>query len=248
MRNVIRIVAILFFTVVIAVTSPGTVLACSNEGQDGIWLGTVDKMLEYQWTFSVINLTGSTVKIGTAPDHNLGSNFPYNTTFPPANSIAKYPNSTPPPNNGDTSQIGLTTWKSGSHNKMFPDHCQATVPIEIQNNNTAYNFSLEFSQDLYNSPQRSVIVKIKPPYQTSTSTWKFSTDAGADGYVSYPPRNFSGDTHEGILTAISDRYVLCLYKTKSAFVDNSDPNDLILVITERFPNAHYRGNDLQWGI
>ncbi|MBP2663700.1 MAG: hypothetical protein H6Q71_1648 [Firmicutes bacterium] len=248
MRNVIRTVAILFFTIVIAATSPGTVLACDGEGQDGIWLGTVDMMLKYKWTFSVINLTGSTVKIGTAPDHSLGSNFPYNTTFPPGNSIAKYPDSTPPANNGDTSQIGLTTWKSGNHNKMFPDHCQATVPIEIQNNNTAYNFSLEFSQYLDLSPQSSVIVKIKPPYQTSTSTWKFSTDVADSGYVAYPPRKLSGGIHEGILTAISDRYVLCLYKTQNANIDSSNPNDLILVITERFPNANYRGNGLQWAI
>ncbi len=249
-----KIVAILLFACILFTYHPGKALAdCAKDGQEGIWLGTIDMFSKYTWTFSLINFTKSNVSIGakgSTEGHDLGSDFPYGHVYPPGNSTPKY--AYPPPDplptgNGDTSKIGLTTWRSNSHNKMFPDHCQTTVPILVQDGSNAYNFALLFAQDLNYNAQKAVIVSLVPPYKTTT--WKYTMSSDNNGYASYAPRKNSTDkdAYEGILVGISDNYVITLYRTGSGLQDNGK-NDLILVITEKTSKYEYHGNKLQWAL
>jgi hypothetical protein len=246
----------IFLMIAVCVISagPGTVRACDDMEQKGIMLGHTDSQ-EFVWTFSLINLTSSNVYIGIDnSDHSFGGDFPYGTTYPPGNSVVKN-NGNPIANNGDTSKIGLTTWKSDQHNKMFPDHCVTTVPVEIHDNTNANNFSLHFEQNLNETAQKSVIVRFSPA--VTTNTWNFKTAVSNDnGFYAFEPRS-KGDRHysdgkpmhdseagyEGILYAINDRYVLSLYKNNDF---HNGGNSLILVITERFKNLDYHGNKNQW--
>ena len=166
-----------------------TVQACDNMEQKGIMLGHTDSQ-KFVWTFSLINLTQSNISIGTkgsAGDSTLGSDFPYGTTYPPGNSLVQN-NGNPKPNNGDTSKIGLTTWKSDEHSKMFPDHCRTYVPIMIQDGTNVNNFSLYFEKDEAEMDQKAVIVSFKPPY--NSSTWSFKTSVSNDnGFYAFDPRS-----------------------------------------------------------
>ena len=125
---------------------------------------------------------------------------------------------------------------------MFPDHCSTTVPFEIAND-TAYNFSLKFSQYF---GRHTAAVTIQPPFgQTS---WKYSTSVSNDnGYYAFDPTSTAkSGTGEGngILFAISDKYILSLYKNNEWATNGA--NDLILVVTERNPNNKYSGNKVRW--
>ena len=242
MKATFRSAFLLFFVLTLVATASGTAWAGCSEGNIGVAIGTNDLFQDFKWTFSLINLTSSNIKTGakgsTEPDdHTLGSNFPYNTVYPPGNST----NSKSKGVTSTTTTLNLTTWKSNSHNKMFPDHCTATVPIEISSD-TSYNFSLRFQQS-DGSPQRSVRATLQPPY--GQTTWKYSTKTSNDnGYYSsapVPSDNFEGD---GILFAISDKYVLAVYKNHD--VDNQKGGDLVLVVTERNPKFDYHGNKVQW--
>ena len=234
----------------------GTVQACDDMEQKGIMLGHTDSQ-KFVWTFSLINLTQSNVYIGakgSAGDSTFGGDFPYGTTYPPGNSLVQN-NGNPKPNNGDTSKIGLTTWKSDEHSKMFPDHCRTYVPVEIHDGTNANNFSLYFEKDEAEMDQKAVLVSFKPPY--NSSTWNFKTSVSNDnGFYAFDPRSKGErkDSHgrtiqdseagyEGILYAINSRYVLSLYKNNNF---HNGGNSLILVVTERFSNLDYHGNKNQW--
>lgn len=236
MKNMIRIVAILLFSVAIAAADPVMVRACTTEYIGGIRLGHDNTDGQFKWTFSLINLTNSNVKIGAkgSTDYDLGSSFPYGAVYPPGNSTTN--------SNKDTSTLGLTTWKSAEHNKMFPDHCTTTVPFEIQDGSSAYNFSLTFYQDTAYWAQRAVIVNFQPPYKSNPSSFKYKTNtpynAGPDGYDI--KQLLYG---QGIIFAISDKYVLTLYKNNRK---GNGGNSLILVLTQKNSALDYRGNSLDW--
>ena len=132
MKATLQTAILLFFAITLIAAAPCTAWASCAEGDLGVAIGTNDLFKDFKWTFSLINLTSSNVKIGPkgsteSEDHTLGSNFPYNTVYPPGNSS----NSKSTGGASTTPSINLTTWKSNSHNKMFPDHCTSTVPFEI---------------------------------------------------------------------------------------------------------------------
>ncbi|HWR38542.1 MAG TPA: hypothetical protein VN611_03510 [Patescibacteria group bacterium] len=230
-----RTAALLFFVMTLAVASPAAWAGCDSTSP-GIILDQPGAG-DWTWTFSLINLTGSNVQIGSeaaeGSDHNLGSEFPYGHVYPPGNSTG-----TPKTNTTALvpGTLNLTTWKSNSHKDMFPDYCSSTVPVSIVSD-TAYNFSVKFSM----SGQKSAQATLQPPY--SSSTWKYSTNVpyGDNGYYAYPGNGwYSGD---GILFAISDKYLLSLFKNTDY---NLNANDLILVITYRNPKNDYHGNNVRW--
>ena len=244
MNKNFRTAVLLFFAVVSFAAGSNAAWACDvKDGGPGICLGTKKIAQDFHWSFSLINLTNSNIKIGTAPDHGFGGNFPYNTVFPPGNAAnsktSRYNSDVPSPT------LGLTTWKSAAHNEMFPDHFIQTVPFEIQSD-SGYNFTLQFSQNT-NYAQQVVVVQFKPPY--GASTWNYKTNVSNDnGYYAYPPRNpgddYLNDTgYDGILFAISDKYVLSVFKNNA--MDN-DGNSLILVVTQRYPEHDYHGQNVRW--
>ena len=256
MKNKLSTVLLMMFALCIISAGTGTVRACDNMEQKGILLGHTNSQ-DFHWTFTLINLTSSNVYIGkkdSTEQHSFGGNFPYDTTYPPGNSVVKN-NGNPIPNNSDTSKIGLTTWESDAHSKMFPDHCVTTLPLEIHDGTGANNFSLRFERYEDTMDQKAVIVRINPPY--NTNTWNFKTSAANDnGFYAFEPRSKGErkDDHgrtiqdseggfEGILFAINDRYVLSLYKNNKF---GNGGNSLILVVAERFKNLDYHGQKLQW--
>lgn len=240
MKTTMRTTVVLFFAMIVLAAAPGTVWADNCNTGNGIMLGTNALTQDFAWHFSLINLTGSNIVIGAknSTDHDLSSNFPYGAVYPPGNSA----NSKTKGTSGATT-LNLTTWKSNEKNQMFPDHCTTTVNFEISSN-TAYNFSLRFNQK---NNQRQAMVTLQPPY--GKTSWKYSTDIDAgNGYHAYPPQapnddGLNGDEGDGILFAISDRYVLTLYKNN---MEGQGGNSLNLVVTERDPSLDYHGNKLRW--
>ena len=227
MKTIFRAVVTVVFAMVIVAAGPSTVWAdCS--AVSGIWLGHENMDTSTAWTFTLINLTNSNVQIGakgSTEGHDLGDNFPYGQVYKPGNASS----STTP---------ALTTWQSDDHNKIFPDHCSSTVNFFIQDGSGLYNFSLLFAQDPSYWAQKAVTVNFNPPY--GTSTWKYSRTVNNDnGYYAYKAR----DGHEGILFAISDKYILNINKPNKH--GNGD-NQLFLVITQRTANNSYTGKQLQW--
>ena len=222
----------LLFAIVVAISGPAVVWAdCGNEGVAGINIGIDNNDGDFVWTFSLVNLTSQQITIQPPQDNRIGSNFPYYENNEKNNIYF--------PGNSDKAQqvVGHTTWKSEKHTKMFPDHCRATVTFQFATD-TAYNFSLVFDQDIAYHPQRSVIIQFKPPY--GTNTWKYNTSVSNDnGYYAFNPR--AGN--EGILFAMSDKYVLCAYKPNKK---SQGGNHLILVVTPRDSNLQYQGSKLQW--
>lgn len=229
MKTMPSVAAALFFVFVAAVAGPGQVWACDT-AYGGIWLGQ-DKMdaTKTEWSISVINLTNSNLQVGAAgsTDNDI-SGFPYGNVYPPGNTNKSSPSA---------STVNLTTWESKSDNRLFPDHCTSTVNYMIQDGSNAYNFSLVFQHDNDNYDGKAVIVHMAAPY--GTSTWKYNTSTNSDGYYAYKPR----DGSEGILFAISDKYILSLYKPNK---NGNGGNQLFLVVTQRFANNQYKGNKLQW--
>lgn len=240
MKTITRIAAAAIVALFIACyAGAGTVLAATdgNRNYKGVWIGvaSTDKDQKTEWTFSLINLTNSTVHIGAVSEVSqaLGDNFPYNTDFPSGNSKG--------------TKVNLTTWKSSNVAHPFPGNYEADANIHIQDGTSGlYDFSLQFL--MYSSggvPNGSQAFAYFQPVYGST-TWKYSNQVTNDsGYYADPPRRYSSGSgyREGIVFAISDKYVLCLYKPN--MFDNGE-NQLFLVITQRFANASYHGNHLQW--
>lgn len=196
----------------------------SNGGASGKWT----------WTFSLINLTRSNVKIGDkgSTDNYLHGGFPYNTVFPPGNSINSKTKGTPT----TTADLNLTTWKSTSEKKMFPDYCSTTVPFEITNDST-YNFSLIFQSEGGGFQEHAVRVNF------DASSRIYSTNTTSNGYVAIPSAS-TGGGGEGILFAISDKYILSIFKNQIYQVNGGA--DLVLVVTERVPTNDYHGYKVRW--
>ena len=238
MNIMLRTVFSILTTIFIIASGPAVAWAdCGNEGVAGINIGIDNNDGNFVWTFSLVNLTSQQITIQPPQDNRIGSNFPYyetsesnyqNNIYYAGNSNYKDPN---------PQVVGHTTWKSNEHTKMFPDACRATVTFQFAND-SSYNFSLVFDQDIAYHPQRSVIIQFKPPY--GTSTWKYNTSVSNDnGYYAFNPR--AGN--EGILFAISDKYVICAYKPNKK---SQGGNHLILVVTPRDSNLQYQGSKLQW--
>ena len=245
MKATLRTAVLLFFAITLVAAAPATAWADCTQFPPGILIGTDSGSNDsFTWTFSLINLTSGNVKIGakgstdSQSDNYLGSGFPYSTAYPPGNSS----NSKSTGGASTSPDINLTTWKSNSHQDMFPDHCSTTVPFEISND-TAYNFSLKFSQ--YFGRHNAAVV-IQPPF--GQTTWKYSTSVSNDsGYYAFDPTSTAkSGTGEGngILFAISDKYILSLYKNNEWATNGA--NDLILVVTERNSNKKYLGNKVRW--
>lgn len=242
MKAITRIAAILLIAAFITAAAPERIWAAEDyRNYKGVWLGvaSTDKDHDTDWTFSLINLTNSNVYIGaasetpsTSPYATLSDNFPYNTTFPPGNFK-------------DT-KVNLTTWKGRNVAHPFPGQYESAVNIHIQDGTNLYDFGLSFL--MYSSggvPSGSDAYVYFQPVYGSTS-WKYNTQVTNDnGYYADPPRLYSSGAaySEGIQFAISDKYVLCLYKPNEY---NNGENLLFLVITQRFANNAYRGNHLQW--
>ena len=231
MKSINKIAVLLLFVFIAAVAGAGQVWAsCTNP--EGIWLGQ-DKMAasKTEWSLSVINLTNSNLQVGAAgsTDNDLPG-FPYGTIYPPGNTNKTNPSAT---------TVNLTTWESKSDNRLFNDHCTNTVNYVIQDGSNSYNFSLVFMADSNNYDGKAVAVHFGKPY--NASSWKYSTSntSGTDGYYSYNPRG----NNEGILFAISDKYILSLYKPNKL---GNGGNQLFLVVTQKFTNSQYKGNKLQW--
>ena len=191
----------------------------------GVWVGRNAQDGETDWDFSVINLTASNVVIGSKPDKGaFGDNFPYGHTYPPGNSQNK--------------TVNLTTWKSHKGNQTFPKVDSTLVNFVIQDGTNQYNFSLKFS--IPGSKGEGAYINLQ---QTASSTWKYTTSVSNDGNSGYsadPPRS---GLEEGILYAISDKYVVCLYKPVTM---SRGGNRLFLTITQRYPENAYKGYHLQW--
>ena len=246
MKTLMRKAIVLFFAASLVAVAPGTVWAGCDTG-NGIMLGTNADMQKFVWHFSLINLTKSNITIaskGSSGDHTLGSSFPYGKVYPPGNSAnsktqipAGYTLPTQSP------YLNITTWKSDEHNDMFPDACTTDVNIEIQGN-TAYNFGLQFKQ---HNDQRQVRVTLQQAY--GASSWKYKTSVADDnGYYAYPAAapdddGVKDDEGEGILFAISDKYVVAMYKNNE---EGQGGNSLNLVVTERNPLLDYHGNKIRW--
>ena len=242
MKTIARIaaatLAVLFFACWIG---QGTALADGNRNYKGVLLNvaSTDKDLKTEWTFSLINLTNNTIHIGAASEVSqaLGDNFPYNTDFPSGNSKG--------------TKVNLTTWKSSYLAHPFPANYEADVNFHIQDGTSGlYDFSLQFL--MFSSggvPDGSMAYAYFQPVFGSTS-WKYSNQVTNDsGYYADPPRTSDNvkysPTPEGIVFAISDKYVLCLYKPN--MYDNGE-NQLIMVVTQRFANNSYHGNHLKWSL
>ena len=239
MNAKLRTIALLFFAIAFVAVAPGAAWASCPQA-NGIELSNDGAVGEWTWTFSLINLTSSNVRIGdkgttdSQSDNYLHEGFPYSTSFPPGNSTYTLPIEKSP-----TANINLTTWKSTSQKKMFPDHCSTTVPFEITNF-PAYNFSLIFQQ-MQGPAQHAVRVNIQPPF--NSSSWKYTTNGSSNGYVAIPSAS-TGDGGEGILFAISDKYILSIFKNQ--MYDVNGGADLVLVVTERNPVNDYHGNKVRW--
>ena len=232
MKILLRTVFLLALLAFFAQVAPAMGYACTSV--NGIYIGN-DTKKDETWTFSLVNLTESNIKIGSQNDQNSSPaghhlrNFPYGTVFPPGNSSSEE----------TTPSLGLTSWKSKAESKWFPETCNLFVPIEISSN-SAYNFSLRFN----GGNGKEVLVSIAPP--VGQSTWRYSTDVNNDkGYYAFSSAQGADgpDAHDGILFALSDQYVVCLYKNNT---ENEGGNHLILVVTQRNSYNDYHGNKMRY--
>jgi hypothetical protein len=247
MKIMKRTAVVLFFAVTLLTAAPGMVWASCDTG-NGIMLGTNADLQDFVWHFSLVNLTKSNITIApksSSGNSSLGSGFPYGIAYPPgnsANSKTQIPSGYSLPTKSP--YLNVTTWKSNEHNKMFPDSCTTNVIIEIKDN-TAYNFGLQFKQ---HNDQRQVRVTLQQAYGATTS-WKYKTSATNDnGYYAYPAAapdddGVKDDEGEGILFAISDKYIVALYKNN---MEGQGGNSLNLVVTERDPALDYHGNKVRY--
>ena len=235
MKYKVRTAALILAFAVLLTAGSGTVWAkntCGNEGVAGIWLGNSNTGGEVTWSFSLINLTTKQITISTQDDSDdrFTGNFPYIKSGDSQSTIDRntyYPGNSDP----DKKYVGHTTWKSNQHTELFPDHCRQHLVFNIAND-TAYNFGMVFDSDSDHEKSRAVIAQFLTP--EGASTWKYSTNTNSQGYYAMPPR--AGN--EGVLFAISDKYILCAY--------SGGNNTLILVVTERDPKLEYHGNKAQW--
>lgn len=238
MKTTLR-TAVLLLLVMILAAVPCTAWASSMGA--GILLGNDSTVNGHAWTFSLINLTSSNVQIGakgSTEGHDFGHNFPYGVIFPPGNSA----NSKSTGGVSATPTLNLTTWSSNDNSHMFDYGCPTTVSFEIVND-PAYNFSLVFRND-----KDYTRVTPQPPYKATS--WKYNTDVANDnGYYARTAYS-TGDGGEGYLAAISDKYVVAVFKNNQIGLGG---NDLILVITERNPIYDYHGhggdapnNQIRW--
>lgn len=241
MKTRLRIFAFWIAALSLMAFVPGTAWAKCDQA-NGIELSNDGAMGDWTYTFSLINLTSSNVRIGDKgttddqDDNYLHGGFPYGTSFPPGNSTNSKTKGAPT----TPASLNLTTWKSNSKKDMFPDHCATNVSFEITND-PAYNFSLKFAQATNGPAQHGVRVNIYPPF--GKSTWKYSTNTTSNGYVAIPSAS-TGDNGEGILFAISDKYIVTIFKNQD--YQPHGGADLVLVITERNPANDYHGNKVRW--
>ncbi|HWR37967.1 MAG TPA: hypothetical protein VN611_00585 [Patescibacteria group bacterium] len=231
MKYIKKLTLSLFLALMVLSVNTEIIQAKSCSQQAGLWIGGGFNLEEYHYSFSLINLTDYDVFISPkfTDQQNLGGNFPYNTKFPSFNC-----NDTSP----TLDNLALTTWRSGKHSKMFPSGCSTPVPISILDESNAYNFSLYFYQDPERPAQHAVNVAFGPFYgQTS---WKYSQSVKNDnGFYADTPRVIdSAQLGEGIMYAISDKFILTLY--------GSGNNDIILVVNQKRSTNDYHGNHLQW--
>ena len=237
MKNIFRTAALVFAVAVLLAAGSGTVWAknsCGNDGVAGIWLGNTNTGKEVHWSFSLVNLTSKEITITTQDDSDdrFTGKFPYIEKGDGQSTIdlnTYYPGNSDP----DKKYVGHTTWKSNDHTELFPDHCRQHLIFNIAND-TAYNFGMVFDSDIEYEKKRAVIAQFLKP--EGASTWKYSTNTTSQGYYAMPPR--AGN--EGVLFAISDKYILC------AYLAGKDSNGLVVVVTERDPNLDYHGNKAQW--
>ena len=235
MKNIFRTGALVLAVAVLLAAGSGTVWAdngCGNDGVAGIWLGNTNTGGDVDWSFSLVNLTTKQITITSTDDSDdfFTGNFPYIKSGDSQSTIdlnTYYPGNSDP----DKKYVGHTTWKSNEHKKLFPDHCKQHLVFNIAND-TAYNFGMTFASDIEYEKGRAVIAQFLAPL--GASTWKYSTNTTSQGYAAKPPR--AGN--EGVLFAISDKYILCAY--------SAGGNNLILVVTERDPKLEYHGNKSQW--
>jgi hypothetical protein len=241
MRMIMRTAVLLFLAITLLAAAPGITLASCPQA-NGIEISKGTESGSFTWTFSLLNLTSSNVRIGdkgttdSQSDNYLHSGFPYSTVFPPGNSTNSKTKGTPT----TAANLNLTTWKSSSEKKMFPDHCSTTVPFEITNDRS-YDFSLIFQSEGGGYQEHAVRVNIQPPF--GTSSWKYNTNVSSNGYVAIPSAS-TGDGGEGILFAISDKYILSVFKNQT--YEPHGGADLVLVVTERNSANDYHGNKVRW--